>query len=249
MVQFNVVRSGVVFLVAFAILPAAGLAQSSDSNAVKAPEVTPAAQPAGSGAGTEPIDKRIFGVLPNYRTADASAPFVPITAKHKFYIASKDSFDYPVYLTSALFAGLYELENQNPSFGQGVKGYAKRFASSYGDQAIGNMMTEAIFPSLLHEDPRYFRIGAGGGSTWHRMGYAITRVFVVRTDKGKWDFNYSEWLGNSATVAISNLYYPDTRTAADNVQKLGIQVGTDAFSQVMKEFWPDIKRKLSKKKS
>ena len=129
-----------------------------------------------------------------------------------------------------------------------MKGYAKRFASSYGDQAIGNMMTEAIFPSLLREDPRYFRIGEAGGSTWHRVGYALTRVFVVRTDKGKWDFNYSEWLGNGATVAISNLYYPDTRNASDNVQKLGIQVGTDALSQVLKEFWPDLKRHLSKKR-
>lgn len=238
------------FLAALAVLPALVFAQSDDSNEVTAPEVTPAETPAVPQAGTEPIDKRIFGVLPNYRTADGSAPFVPITAKHKFYIASKDSFDYPVYLTSALFAGLYQLENQNPSFGQGVEGYGKRLASSYADQAIGNMMTEAIFPSLLHEDPRYFRIGAGGGSTWHRVSYALTRVFVVRTDKGKWDFNYSEWLGNGATVAISNLYYPaDTRNIADNVQKLGIQVGTDAFSQVMKEFWPDIKRKLSKKKS
>lgn len=225
------------------MLPVVGLAQSGSE--VGAPAVTAAVPP----AGTEPIDKHIFGVLPNYRTADGSAPFVPIAAKRKFYIASKDSFDYPVYLTSALFAGLYQMENQNPSFGQGMKGYAKRLASSYGDQAIGNLMTEAIFPSLLHEDPRYFRIGASGGTTWHRMRYAFTRVFVVRTDKGKWDFNYSEWLGNGATVAISDLYYPDTRTASDSVQKLGIQIGTDAFSQVMKEFWPDIKRKLIKKKS
>lgn len=231
------------------MFPAAGYAQSDDSNEITAPAVKPVEQPAASEPGSEPIDKRIFGVLPNYRTADGAAPFTPITAKRKFYIASKDSFDYPVYLTSALFAGLYQLENQNPSFGQGVKGYSKRLASSYGDQAIGNLMTEAIFPSLLHEDPRYFRIGAGGGTPWHRVGYALTRVFVVRTDKGKWDFNYSEWLGNSATVAISNLYYPDTRDASDNVQKLCIQVGTDAFSQVMKEFWPDIKRKFSKKKS
>ena len=238
------------FLAAFAILPAVGFAQSDDSNEVTAPEVNPAVQPAAPGAGTQLIDKRIFGVLPNYRTADGSVPFAPITAKRKFYIASKDSFDYPVYLTSALFAGLYQLDDENPSFGQGAKGYAKRLASSYGDQAIGNLMTEAIFPSLLHEDPRYFRIGAGGGTAWHRVGYALTRVFVVRTDKGKWDFNYSEWLGNGASVAISNLYYPgDTRNVADNVEKLGIQVGTDAFSQVMKEFWPDIKHKLFKKKS
>ena len=238
------------FLAAFAILPAAGFAQSDGTNEVTAPEVNQAQQPAAAQEGSQQIDKRIFGVLPNYRTADGSAPFAPITAKRKFIIASKDSFDYPVYLTSALFAGLYQLENQNPSFGQGVKGYAKRLASSYGDQAIGNMMTEAIFPSLLHEDPRYFRIGAGGGTKWHRFGYALTRVMVVRTDKGKWDFNYSEWLGNGSAVAISNLYYPgDTRNVADNVEKLGIAVGTDAFSQVLKEFWPDIKRKLTKKKS
>lgn len=232
------------------MLPALGFAQSDDSNEVTTPEVTPAEHAPAPQAGTEQIDKRIFGVLPNYRTADGSAPFVPITTKRKFTIASKDSFDYPVYLTSALFAGLYQMDDQNPSFGQGVKGYSKRLASSYGDQAIGNLMTEAIFPSLLHEDPRYFRIGAGGGTAWHRVGYALTRVFVVRTDKGKWGFNYSEWLGNGATVAISNLYYPaDTRNLHDNVQKLGIQVGTDAFSQVMKEFWPDIKHKLVKKKS
>ena len=69
-------------------------------------------------------------------------------------------------------------------------------------------------------------------------------------DQGKWNFNFSEWLGNGATVAISNLYYPvETRNVADNVQKLGIQIGTDGFSQVMKEFWPDLKRKLIKKKS
>jgi len=234
-----------VFFAAFVTLAAVGFAQSDSSNEVTAPEVKRAAPQAGA----EPIDKRIFGVLPNYRTADGLAPFVPITARRKFYIASKDSFDYPVYLTSALFAGLYQVENSNPSFGQGVKGYAKRLASSYGDQAVGNLMTEAIFPSLLQEDPRYFRLGSGRGTTWHRVGYAVTRVFVVRTDKGKWDFNYSEWLGNTTTVAISNLYYPDTRTAADNAQKLCIQVGTDALSQVMKEFWPDIKRKLSKKKS
>ena len=139
-------------------------------------------------------------MLPNYRTADGAAPFLPISPKRKFYIAAKDSFDYPVYPLSAAFAGLYQLDNQNPSFGQGVKGYAKRFASSYADQAIGNMMTEAIFPVLLHEDPRYFRRGAGNGSNWHRAGYALTRVFVVRTDKGKWDFNYSEWLGNGARL-------------------------------------------------
>jgi hypothetical protein len=226
------------------ILPAALSAQGADN----AEGVSP--QPATQQPAGDAIDKRIFGVLPNYRTADGTVPFTPITTRRKFYIAAKDSFDYPVYLTAALFAGYYQLDNENPSFGQGLKGYAKRLATSYADQAVGNLMTEAIFPAFLHEDPRYFRIGASGGSKWHRTAYAITRVFVVRTDKGGSTFNFSEWLGNGSAVALSNLYYPgDTRNVSDNVQKLGIAVGTDAFSQVLKEFWPDIKNKFFKKKS
>jgi hypothetical protein len=187
------------------------------------------------------IDKRAFGVLPNYRTADGSLPFSPITAKYKMTIAVKDSFDGPLYLTGGLFAGIYHLQNQNPSFGQGLQGFAKRYAASFGDQMIGNMMTEGVMPSLLHQDPRYFRRGTG--SVKSRLAYALTRIFVCKNDSGKWAFNFSELFGNSVSTAISNAYYPDTRTAHDNVQKLGIQLGTDALSQVAKEFWPDIKRK------
>lgn len=198
---------------------------------------TPASQPA------EPVvqeDKRIFGVLPNNRTTENSIPFAPITAKQKMTIAYKDSFDWPVYPTAAAFATLYQLEDQNPSFGQGMAGYAKRFATAYGDQMIGNMMTEGIVPSLLHEDPRYFRLGQGTKGA--RVKYALTRILVTRTDSGHKRFNFSEVAGNAAAVAISNAYYPDTRTALDNTEKLGIQLATDAFSNVLKEFWPDVKR-------
>src|SRR5947209_14239453 len=83
-------------------------------------------------------NKRAFGVIPNNRSVEASIPFTPISAKRKMTIAYKDSFDWPVFPTAAAFAALYQLEDQNPSFGQGMKGYAKRFATSYGDQMIGN---------------------------------------------------------------------------------------------------------------
>jgi hypothetical protein len=190
-------------------------------------------------------DKRIFGVLPNNRTTENSIPFHTITAKQKITIAFKDSFDWPVYPTAALFATLYQLEDQNPSFGQGMKGYSQRFGTAYGDQMIGNMMTEGFLPALLHEDPRYFRVGEGSkkGRAW----YALTRIFVTRTDSGGKNFNFSEWGGNSVATAISNLYYPDTRNVSDNVQKLLIACGTDAFSNVLKEFWPDVKRHFQKK--
>lgn len=195
-----------------------------------------------SGVNQAPPDKRVLGVLPNYRTANETAVYTPLTARQKFTIASKDSFDYPLVALSAVIAGWGQLTNGNPSFGQGMAGYGRRVGTSYADQAIGNMMTEAIFPSFLHEDPRYFR--RGHGSVGSRTFYALTRVFVTRTDSGGQRFNFSEVLGNATSVAISNSYYPDNRTVGDNVEKLGQQIGIDALSQVLKEFWPDIKRKL-----
>jgi len=192
-------------------------------------------------------DKRVFGVIPNNRTTEASVPFTPISAKRKMTIAYKDSFDWPVYPTAAAFAALYQLEDQNPSFGQGMAGYAKRFACAYGDQMIGNMMTEGIVPALTREDPRYFRLGSG--STKQRLGYALTRILVTRTDSGRNTFNFAEFGGNAFAVAVSNAWYPDTRTASDNVQKLSIQLATDAFSNVLKEFWPDVKRHFQKKRN
>jgi len=199
------------------------------------PETKPALEQA-------PPDKRVLGVLPNYRTANETAVYTPITVKQKFAIASKDSFDYPLIMLGAAIAGVGQLTNDNPSFGQGAAGFARRFGTSYADQAIGNMMTEAIFPSFLHEDPRYFR--RGYGSMWSRTFYAASRVFLTRTDAGNWRFNYSEVLGNATAVAISNSYYPDNRRVGANVEKLGQQIGIDASSQVLKEFWPDIKRKF-----
>ena len=193
-----------------------------------------------------PEDKRVFGVLPNYRTTENSVPFQKITAKQKLTIAFKDSFDWPSYLTAGAFASLYQLEDQNPSFGQGMAGYSRRYGTAVGDQIIGNMMVEGIVPSLLHQDPRYFRLG--DGSARHRAWYALTRIFVTRTDSGGSTFNFPEWGGNAAATAISNAYYPDTRNVSDNVQKLLIACSTDAFSNVMKEFWPDVKRHFQKRK-
>ena len=188
------------------------------------------------------VDHRILGVLPNYRTSNPLAVYEPLTTQQKFAIAIKDSFDWPNYLVSGAFAGLYQLENQNPSFGQGVKGYAHRYWTSYVDQSMGNLMTEAVMPALLHEDPRYFRKVTG--SVWSRTGYALTRVLVTRTDRGGSRFNFSEVAGNGVMAALGNAYYPDNRGFRDTTQRLGVQIATDALSNVLKEFWPDIKRRL-----
>jgi hypothetical protein len=228
------------WIAVFLLMAAAGLAQSPPPDIAQPAAAKDTAVPA-----APQEDKRIFGVLPNNRTTEASSPFARISAKRKLTIAYKDSFDWPVYPTAAAFAAIYHLENQNPSFGQGMAGYAKRFGGAYGDQMIGNMMTEGFIPVLTHEDPRFFRTGEG--TKKHRLKSALMQILVTRTDSGGKTFNLSEWGGNAASVAISNAWYPDTRNANDNAQKWLEAVGTDAFSNVLKEFWPDVKRFLTKK--
>jgi hypothetical protein len=184
---------------------------------------------------------RVLGVLPNYRTADDTGPFEPLSVRRKFYIGYKDSTDYPIFILAAGMAGLAQLTDQHAAYGQGIEGYSKRLGGSVADQLIGNMMTESIMPSLFHEDPRYFRRGRGG--IWSRTGYAATRVLVAKNDHGNWTFNAAEVSGNAITAAIGNAYYPGERHLGDNFQRFYTQMGTDAFSQILKEFWPDIKRK------
>lgn len=202
----------------------------------------PPEQPGQTQTTLPPPDKRIFGVLPNYRTANATAVYMPITPKQKLTIAAKDSFDYPLVGLAAVLAAEGQLTNSNPSFGQGWAGYGRRVGVEYADQAIGNMMTEGFFPIMLHEDPRYFR--RGYGTVWSRTWYAATRVFVTKTDSGGSRFNFSEILGNATGTAISNAYTPDQRDVGDNIETWWTQIGIDSASQVLKEFWPDIKHKL-----
>jgi hypothetical protein len=189
-------------------------------------------------------DKRVFGVLPNYRTAEGALPFQPITVKQKFTIASKDSFDYPVLLTTGMWAGLSQLQgSDNNVYGQGVKGYAHRYGINYADQVIGNYFPEAIVPTLLHMDPRYFR--KAEGSKKSRLFYAVSHIVVSKNDSGHATFNSPEVLGNALASLTVMSYHPHERTLRAGLYQWGVTyIGSDMVGQILKEFWPDIKRKL-----
>jgi hypothetical protein len=195
----------------------------------------------------EPVlqEKRLFGIIPNYRTYPLQKQYEPIAAKEKFKIAKDDALDRGTFALAVAFAGYGQLTNSNPTFGQGIKGYTHYFVTSYADWSIGDYMTEAIVPTLLHQDPRYFRKGEGGIVS--RLGYSMGQIFWTHNDSGRMMFNFSEIGGNAAAVAISESYYPENRTPGDAITKLGLQVGLDMASNVMKEFWPDLHRKFGKK--
>ena len=239
----------------YSIFPLLGLliAQGLWAQDPPTPPAAPAATPV-VGKGQEEVpgqpgvvqDKHAFGVLPNYRTAEGSVAYSPITVKQKFTIANEDTIDGPSFALAAAFSGLSQINNTDPSFGQGVKGYAHRYGTGLADQILGNYMTEAVMPSLLHQDPRYFRKGTG--SIKSRLWWAASRSLVARGNSGKWEFNYSEFIGNGTVAAIGNLYYPDERGFSPTMQRMFTQIGTDTVSQVLKEFWPDVKRKYFHRK-
>lgn len=193
-----------------------------------------------------PESKRLFGVIPNYRTSPSLANYEPIETSEKFKLASEDAFDRGTVVLAALFGAESQLTNANKSFGQGGAGFGSYFGAAYGDLVIGDFMTEGIFPTMLHQDPRYFRRGSGSG--WSRLGYAAGQIFWTHSDSGRTQFNYSEVLGNATAVAISNAYYANNRTAVDNVSRLGMQLAVDMAANVLKEFWPEVERKLKRKR-
>ena len=189
--------------------------------------------------------KRIFWIIPNFRTAPMPAVYTPIPVREKWNIATADTFDRGTFALAALFAGESQLTNADRSFGQGIKGYAHYYGTSYADFTIGNFMTEAVGPTLFHQDPRFFR--KGRGSVRSRFFYAAGQIFLTHGDNGHTQFNFSEVAGNSTGVAISMSYYPEQRTAADAVGKLGTQLGVDMTANILKEFAPDILHRFSRK--
>ena len=209
-------------------------------------------QPVPSGPQAAPTNDplkndRIFGVIPNYRTVeDPTHGIVALTTKEKFKIAMGDSFDPYAYPGAGVFAAIAQAQNSPRSWGQGWGAYAKRFAAQFVDQTDENMMTEAVVPWLVKQDSRYFRIGQG--SFWHRTGYAVSRIWVTRTDAGHKAFNVSEIAGAGIAATISNAYYPqDSRGVSDTFSRWGIFVGEDTAFNILKEFWPDMRHKILKR--
>ena len=183
----------------------------------------------------------ILWVIPNYRAVSADAHLPALSVGAKFKLATEDSFDYSSFLVAGFMAGTSLAKNATPEFHQGGAGYARYFWHSFADQAVGNYFTEFIMPSATHEDPRYYTLGHG--SILKRTYYAMSRLFVTRTDSGGETFNFSEIVGNGAGAGISDLYYPSPeRTWTKTGQKWATQVALDGVFNVMKEFWPDIRQ-------
>jgi hypothetical protein len=218
--------------------PPPATTKDGKSSLPDAPSVTPPdANNPDDQFGKQP--KRILWIIPNYRAVSANTHLPPPTFKDELWLATQDTFDYSYFILVAGLAGIDMAGKSEPAFGQGAEGYGKYYWHNFADGGIENYMTEAIVPVLTREDPRYYTMGRG--KFLKRTGYAVTRLFITRTNSGKSTFNLSEIIGAGAAAGIGNTYYPaQSNTWVKTYQRWGTQVGLDGVFNVLKEFWPDI---------
>ena len=220
--------------------------------------VCPAQTPMGNDGGFIPpppppppplTDDRIFGVIPNYQTVnDPQLSVPPLTVGQKFTLFFKETVDPFTIASAGAGAAMSQAGNDDPKYGQGSGPYAQRFGAALADITTQNFFSDAVLSSILHEDPRYYRQGPAF-HFWHRVGYAVSRVFVGRTDSGKTIFNNSNIIGMAMGIGLSNAYYPPRSVnAAEMGSRLGTSLVASALSNILPEFWPDIRQKIFHRK-
>lgn len=173
----------------------------------------------------------------------AHMPLCALDTNEKFHLFMEDTFEPVNFLGAGWDAALAQATNDDPTFGQGVAGYGKRYGVALLDNVSGDFFNTFLYPSIFRQDPRYYRLGQGG---FHRrLIHALEHTFVAHSDSGQLMPNYSEWLGTASTKALSNLYHPgDERGFGTAAERAGFSITTDMAWDVAREFWPEITHKL-----
>lgn len=177
---------------------------------------------------------------PHYKPG---AVLCTLELKDKFALFVQDTFDPVTFLNAGFNAGISQAENNDPKFGQGAAGYGKRFGANFAGQASSQFFKDFAYPAIFSEDPRYYRLAHG--SSRRRLLHAAEHAVVAHRENGAPMFNFSEWLGTTSAVALSNVYHPDNKRGfAPAAQRVGFGVANDVGFDVLREFWPEIARKF-----
>jgi len=218
----------------------------------------PAAPAAPSAATTKapqaeaPINEgheRMLGVVPAFGVTNRQdAP--ALTTRQKFVLFARTASDPFAFVAAGLEAGISQVQNEFPEFGQGPAGLGKRYGVSLLDATSSNFFTNFAYPALLKQDPRYFRLGQG--SIKHRILYSVTQEFSTKSDSADRHrvFNWSNVLGAFSTGGLSNAYYPPgERGFSLTMSRSAISLAYGAVGGLASEFWPDVNRKFFHKKA
>ncbi len=181
------------------------------------------------------IQQRALGVFPNFYSAfDWNAP--PMLPRQKYALAFRSMIDPMTFVGAGMIAGVEQARDTFPGYGLGSVGYARRYGAAYANSFSGRMLGGAVFPSLFHQDPRYFY--KGSGSIFSRALYALSTALITKGDNGRWQPNYSHVLGNFTAGAISNLYYPaSSRGLSLTLINGALETAGDAATDFAREFF------------
>lgn len=189
--------------------------------------------------------QRVLGLAPMFNVVNDASKARPLSVGEKWKLFYRQTYDPFQFLATGVSAAISQADNQFPEYGQGMQGYGKRYGASLADSSLGAFFGNFALPSLLHDDPRYFRKGSGPFK--NRLLHAIGASVITRRDNGSSRPNYSNVFGNLIGCAIGNVYYPQSeRTVSDTVSR-GLQVtAAGSIGGIFQEFWPDIQKKLFK---
>jgi hypothetical protein len=174
-----------------------------------------------------------------------AANWRPLTRTEKFDLFKHDLLNWGTHASIAFDSGLSMVTQDRPYLGTGARGYFTRYGLNLADQANFCFFKASLFPSIFHQDPRY--IPHDGGSTAERLKYALTRVFVARGDSGQSEVNRSNMVGMLISTSISSVMYSSYGAdvgVGGNFVAYGYNIATEAAFNVLKEFWPDVARKM-----
>lgn len=177
--------------------------------------------------------QRVLGFIPNIFVTYEPHP-EPLTAKMKFHLAYKGLTHPTFFAFEAAWAGVQQAADMT-DYRQGARGYGERFGANLASGTSEALFANAILPSLLHQDPRYFYRGSGtkGSRAWH----AILAPLVCQGDNGKSQPNYSQVGGSLISAALSNTYYPDSQRGPGLVfTNFGTSMGLHVALGLAQEF-------------
>ena len=189
---------------------------------------------------------RIMGVIPNFATVtDPSRSMPPLTAHQKFTLFGKETVDPFTFVSAAMGAALSQASNGTPQYGDGMEPYGQRLGAAIADMAAQNFFSDAALATVLHEDPRYYRMGPSH-SIPRRVFYSLTRLVVTKRDSGRESFNFSGVGGMAMGIALSNSYYPGRSVSGLVTESRFVSsLTSSALGNLLPEFWPDFKEKLA----
>lgn len=178
--------------------------------------------------------QRVLRFFPNIFVTYEAHP-EPLTSKMKFHLALKSLSNPAFSARTVVWAGVSQARDNPSEWGQGMTGYSRRLGAGFGDAVTGSLISNAVLPSLLHQDPRYFYDGKG--SKWSRARHAMAAPFVCKGDNGAWQPNYSQMGGSLIGYSISTVYYPSSdRTAGHVFQTFGVDMGLHVVGSLAQEF-------------